>query len=90
MAATARSNVCQPVQQFATLGSNVETDGPGFLNRPLTMPIYRQLGPLVRHEEFVVDVSIFSFFIAVKDKPRKQFVVSNRWNVRRVNHLQIP
>jgi len=54
------------------------------------MSIYRQLSPLVRHEELMIDVSIFAFFIAVVDKPLEQFIVRYRWNVLRINHLQKP
>lgn len=53
------------------MGSNIETDGPGFIYRRFTMPIYRQLSPLVRHEEFVIDVSIIPLFITIEVKPRK-------------------
>jgi hypothetical protein len=51
------------------------------------MSIYRKFGPLVGHEEFVIDVTIISLFVAVEDESRKQFVVSDRWNVMGINHL---
>jgi hypothetical protein len=38
----------------------------------------------------VIDVPIILLFITIEDKPPKQFVVSNRWHIQRVNHLQKP
>jgi hypothetical protein len=35
------------------------------------------LGPLIRHEEFMIYASVVSLFIDIEDESREQFVVGN-------------